>query len=167
MRTAGVILMLLTLVACGKKEAGESGPAPAPEEKAQEEKLSEMAADRPTSTIVPPATGEGMSDDPADTRDATPTEPGAVPVPGDKQDPGPATPGDEIKTVAPGPGISSMASGGKGGGGPGSGSGGGPGAGVGGEDLDDSLKSKLKRQPKPVTKATGFHDKEQDEPTQE
>jgi len=155
MRTVGVILMLLSLVACGKKEAGEAGPAPVPEEKAQEEKLSEMAADRPTSTIGPPATGEVKADDPADTRDATPTEPATVPVPGDKQDPGPATPRDEVKTVAPGPGVSSMATGTKSGGG------------TGGEDLDDTLRNKLKQQPKPATRATGFHDKEQDEPTQE
>ncbi len=167
MRTFWVILMLVSLVGCGKKEAGGSGPAPAPEEKAQEEDLSEMAADRPKSigppatgpSIGPPATGEGKADDPADTRDATPTEPPADPEPGAKLDPGLVSPMDEVKTVAPRPGLSSMAAGTK--------TGGGAGGGPGGGDLDDPLRDKLKRQPKPDTKATGFHDKEQDEPTQE
>lgn len=166
MRFACCFLMMMTFFACGKKP--DSGPEPpataAPEEKPNEEKSSGRIAPEPVAT--PPATGEVArpTEEPSGTGDATPADPAPRLEDKVKTDPGPGVTRDTTTVSPPTPGISTKGSfGGKGAGG----SVGGVGGGTGGVVDQDEAAGKLKRGPKKDTKVTGYHDKEQDEPTQE
>jgi hypothetical protein len=168
MRFACCFLVLTTLFACGKKR--DSDPAPpataAPENQpSEEEKSVDMTAPDPEPVATPSVTGEVTKsvEDPAGTRDATPADQPprmedkvrAEPDPGVIKDTTPSTPPTGISTKG--------SFGGKGAGGSVGGTGGGTGGSV---DKDETLRQP-KQSPKKDTQATGYHDKEQDEPTQE
>ncbi len=166
MRFACCFLMMMTFLACGKKQ--DSGPEPpaaaAQEEKPSDEKSSDMTAPEPVAT--PPATGEVArpAEEPPGTGDATPANQAPRLEDKVKTDPVPGPTKDTTTVSPPPPGISTQgAFGGKGAGG----SVGGVGGGTGGGVDQDEAEGKLKRSPKKDAKATGYHDKEQDEPTQE
>jgi len=170
-----LVVMTLALAACGKKREPESAPpaSAAPEEKRlEEEKSTDMTGSSGDETKEPEvptpgtATGEKTEDsEPADTRDATPAEQPAPPEKNVKADHGLVAPMDAVKPTTLLKDVSSMGSTGLlGVGVDGKSGGGGTGGAV---DADKALRQRPKRPPKTEAQATGYHDKEQDEPTQE
>lgn len=164
-----LVMLLLALASCGKKRETVDPVSPAPEEKRLEEEKSTGMIGSPGDEMKDPevptpgtATGEMAADaEPAATRDATPANQPAPPEKNVEADPGPVAPMEAVKPTTLLKDVSGVSSGskydiGKGGGG-----------GGGAVDADKDLRQPPKRPPKTEAQATGYHDKEQDEPTQE